>query len=250
MRRRLSFFCLLTTLLTASACATSRGVYHTVQPGETIYRIAEAYDVDQKTLARWNGIDDPRRLQVGQQVFVPGAKRPRDVRAIASGDSAFESSRERATGGRWERRESRPDNSQTASIRPETVAPPRTNGITLRWPVRGDLTSRYGFRNGIHHDGLDIGAREGTDVVAAGDGRVIYAGDELSGYGNLIIIRHAGDLSTVYAHNRDILVKKGDFVTAGERIATVGSTGKASGPHLHFEVRRGKKAVDPLPFLP
>ncbi len=110
--------------------------------------------------------------------------------------------------------------------------------------------SGFGFRGGLHHDGIDIAAAEGTSIAAGADGRVLYADDGLPGYGNMIIIRHVGEYSTVYAHCRELMVKKGDFVSAGEAIATVGQTGRASGPHLHFEVRAGKKPVDPAGFLP
>lgn len=235
----------LLVFLVAGGCGTHRGIYHTVQPGENIYRIALAYDVPQEALLTWNGISDPAALRVGEQLFIPGASTPKDVQLPRS-----------RTGGNP--REPRPSWAQRTTVReaPQREAslkptPARSNpGIRLRMPVNGTRVSAFGFRNGLHHDGLDIAAPEGTPVVAAADGRVLYSGDKLSGYGNLLIIRHAGSYSTVYAHNRDLLVKTGDFVSAGDRIATVGQTGRASGPHLHFEVRDGKKAVDPSPFLP
>jgi lipoprotein NlpD len=100
------------------------------------------------------------------------------------------------------------------------------------------------------HDGIDIGAKEGTPVYAAAAGEVVYSDQRLSGYGKLIIVRHSQDMFTAYAHNQRNLVRKGDRVKKGDVIARVGKTGRASGSHLHFEVRRGSTPVDPLAYLP
>ncbi len=100
------------------------------------------------------------------------------------------------------------------------------------------------------HEGVDISAPKGTGVLAADDGKVVYSDNSIRGYGNMIIIKHAGKLTTVYAHNRVNLVDTGDFVKKGQKIAEVGATGRASGPHLHFEVRIGEKPVDPEFYLP
>lgn len=118
------------------------------------------------------------------------------------------------------------------------------------WPVKGGIvTSRFGNRRGRHHDGIDISAKRGTPVLAAKDGKVVYAG-RLSGYGNLIILKHKKNLFTAYAHSDSNKVSKGDRVKQGNIIATVGRTGRASGPHLHFEVRNKTNARNPLFFLP
>jgi murein DD-endopeptidase MepM/ murein hydrolase activator NlpD len=125
----------------------------------------------------------------------------------------------------------------------------------LLWPTfGGELVSGFGRRSGTFHDGLDIAAPTGTPVRAAHDGVVVYSSNELSGYGNLIILQSSSSLITVYGHNSRLLVKKGEKVRKGDTIARVGATGRAQGPHLHFEVRmRDRKgryvAVDPLPLL-
>jgi len=120
----------------------------------------------------------------------------------------------------------------------------------LIWPVNGGIvTSRFGNRRGRHHDGIDISAKRGTPIKAASSGKVVYAG-RLSGYGNLIILKHRKNLFTAYAHADSNKVSKGDKVRQGAIIATVGRTGRASGPHLHFEVRDKTKARNPLFFLP
>jgi murein DD-endopeptidase MepM/ murein hydrolase activator NlpD len=130
----------------------------------------------------------------------------------------------------------------------------------LNWPVDGIITSRFGIRGGrlvdgvVHggrmHDGIDIAAPEGTKVIASEAGTVIYADNKQRGYGNMIMLKHDNGVVTIYAHNRENLVKEGDHVPKGQVIATVGQTGRADGPNLHFEVRVGVKPQNPLLYLP
>lgn len=121
----------------------------------------------------------------------------------------------------------------------------------LAWPVPSSkkLTSKFGKRWGRSHEGIDIAARRGTAIVAAESGVVIYSGNDLGGYGNLTIISHEGGLFSIYAHAKRNYTRKGDRVHRGQVIAEVGTTGKSTGPHLHFEVRYDSKALDPLNFL-
>jgi len=121
--------------------------------------------------------------------------------------------------------------------------------VTFEWPVEGIFMSKFGPRRGRHHDGIDVSAPAGTPIKAAADGKVIFSG-RFCGYGNLILLRHDNDYFTAYAHNRANLVDEGKRVAQGEVIAEVGRTGRTTGNHLHFEVRRGQKAMDPLSFLP
>ncbi len=119
------------------------------------------------------------------------------------------------------------------------------------WPVDGGrINSFYGWRSSRRfHDGIDIIAPSGTNVFASKSGEVIYSSNKIRGYGNMVVIRHNSGYSTVYAHNKTNLVKKGDIVKQGDIIAQVGSTGHSSGPHSHFEVRKGKYSVEPLKYL-
>ncbi|MEE2961054.1 MAG: peptidoglycan DD-metalloendopeptidase family protein [Myxococcota bacterium] len=119
----------------------------------------------------------------------------------------------------------------------------------LRWPVQGIVTRGYGKRRGKEHDGIDIAAKKGSPVHVASSGTVVYA-KRHGGYGNLVVVKHANSLVTIYAHNLKNLVKKGDKVRLGQSIALVGDTGAATGSHLHFEVRRGALPQNPLNFLP
>jgi murein DD-endopeptidase MepM/ murein hydrolase activator NlpD len=119
----------------------------------------------------------------------------------------------------------------------------------MLWPVDGTLSSPFGRREGREHDGIDLAVAEDTPVRAACDGVVAYAGNGMRGYGNVIIVQHPGALATVYAHNHELAVRQGDLVTRGEIIARSGQTGRVTGPHLHFEVRKDSIACDPLGYL-
>ena len=205
---------------------SASGVWHVVQPGENLYRIARYYGVDARELQHLNDIDDVANLRVGREIWIPGdpAMRSPSGPLVPPPEVQREMNRRRA-GGRAVRA-----------------------GGALSWPARGTLTSRYGPRWGRMHQGLDIGARPGTPIYSAGAGRVIYSG-RLGSYGNVVIVRHE-ELATVYAHNRKNRVRKGDRVRQGDLIAEVGASGNATGPHLHFEVRKNDRPLDPLRYLP
>ena len=120
----------------------------------------------------------------------------------------------------------------------------------LIWPAKGTLTSRFGMRNGRKHEGIDIGAPKGTPVRAAASGQVVFSGWGPTGYGKMIIIKHQHHLTTLYAHNSKLIAKKGTRVKQGQKISLIGSTGRSTGPHLHFEVRNNTHAKDPIKYLP
>jgi murein DD-endopeptidase MepM/ murein hydrolase activator NlpD len=147
---------------------------------------------------------------------------------------------------------------QQASLSPPPVtappaapaAPPHT-GLGFQWPVRGTILVGYGpGSGGTQNDGINIGAAAGAIVVAANDGVVAYAGNELRGFGNLVLVKHADGWTTAYAHCETLLVKRGDRVRRGQPIAKVGQTGAVSEPQLHFEMRRGVQPLDPVGYLP
>lgn len=141
---------------------------------------------------------------------------------------------------------------QTASVAP-TKTTPQAVGAAPRfsWPVNGSILSDYGpKKGGRHNDGLNIGAPMGTPVRAAAAGEVVYTGDKVAGFGNLILIRHSGGYASAYAHVQNPLIKRGQQVAAGQAIASVGKTGNVSSPQVHFEIRKGTQAVNPKPYLP
>ncbi|WP_430512371.1 peptidoglycan DD-metalloendopeptidase family protein [Pannonibacter phragmitetus] len=136
---------------------------------------------------------------------------------------------------------------QVASIDPEETS----GGQMFRWPVRGRVISEFGSKpGGARNDGINLAVPEGTPVKAAGDGSVIYAGNELQGFGNLVLIRHADGWVSAYAHNSEILVKRGDEVQRGQVISKAGATGNVNQPQVHFELRQGNRPVDPTRYLP
>ena len=198
------------------------GVYHTVTAGETLFRIGKAYGIAYQELARVNGIKDAGQIRVGQRIFIPGVTQPVPVETITPAETP-----------------------------PAVSAPadPVPGFETFIWPVSGTINSGFGPRGLSFHDGIDIAAPEGTPIKAIEDGEVIYS-DQLRGYGNMVILRHPGGIVSVYAHNESNLVRQGQRVVRGEIIARVGSTGRVSGPHLHFEIRKDNAAQDPLRYLP
>src|ERR1051325_5284551 len=201
----------------------NEGIYHVVKAGENLYRIGRAYDLSHEELARVNGLRDAGQIYVGQRIFIPGATRQLPIDVLTP-------------------------------LQPENQVPLPAQPLDIQdekfiWPVVGSVNSGFGPRSGSFHDGIDIGAPAGTPIRAIERGEVIYS-DQLRGYGNIVIIRHAEGIVSVYAHNDVNLAKQGQVVSRGEIIAKVGSTGRVTGPHLHFEIRKNNTAQDPLRFLP
>ncbi len=198
-------------------------MFHVVQPGQTLWRIARAYGVPLETLARANAIADPTRLPAGRAVFVPGASAPIEVAPYPA-----------------------PVPSPGAALAEPPPAP-----VAFSWPVeRGQFLSCFGApRGGRRHSGVDIRAARGAPVLAARDGIVVFSGASGNGYGRVVVIDHEDGFQTVYAHNDRELVEAGRRVRAGEPIALVGRTGNATADHLHFEIRRERAPVDPRPYL-
>jgi len=198
-------------------------VFHVVKPGENLFRIGKAYDVSFEELAKANRLKDASQIYVGQKLLIPGASRQLPVDTIAP--------------------------IEAAPVSRNAPPPAEVNDELLLWPVSGTINSTYGPRGSSFHDGIDIAATEGTPIQAIERGEVIYS-DQLRGYGNIVIVRHQSGIVSVYAHNQVNLVHEGQQVGKGEVIAKVGSTGRVTGPHLHFEIRKNNTAQDPLRYLP
>lgn len=221
--------------------------YHIVKKGDTLYSVSRQYNVDLTTLSRVNDLRSPYTLHVGQKLLLSGtiSGNSRSYQAAqdkkASVSSASKSKMAQTSGKKQAPKK--------VSSTPYT--PPKNRTAKFLWPVKGTVVSNFGvIGKGRKNDGINIKAARGTDVKAADKGTVAYAGNELKGFGNLILIKHTDGWITAYAHNDKLLVKKGQKVIKGEKIATVGSTGSVDSPQLHFEVRAGKKAVDPRKYLP
>lgn len=213
------------------------GVIHHVHAGETLWRIAQTYRVPIETILQENDLRDPSRLDEGTNLYIPGAKA--ELRVPPPGEAPV---------ARVEPRPARKIGPAGIPRAGKGELDPAARGEALAWPAPGVLISGFGVRERDHHEGIDLACPEGTPVRAADDGVVLFAGEQ-RGYGNLVLLAHDGDLVTVYAHNSENLVSKGDKVGRGEEIARVGHTGNATGPHLHFEVRLNARPRDPLGFL-
>jgi len=200
---------------------------HMVGRGDTVYNISRRYGVQQSELVRLNQIAPPYTIKLGQVLTVPPPAPPPTPAPAQSQPQA------------------RPSSKGLALAEP----PPRA-GRGFLWPVKGRVVSRFGAKQGgLHNDGINIAASRGTEIRAAENGVVAYAGNELRGFGNLLLIKHAGGWMTAYAHNDRLLVGRGERVRRGQVVARLGSSGSVATPQLHFEIRRGTKAVNPSPLL-
>ncbi|CAB3779785.1 hypothetical protein LMG28688_00925 [Paraburkholderia caffeinitolerans] len=223
--------------------------YYRVKPGDTLYRIALENGQNYRDVATWNNLTNPNQIEVDQLLRVAppngASSAPGVVAALAPGAQSGSAAAMPPIYG-----------SGAGAPPPVAAVPPPASGgdmaaapagnITLAWPVRGPVLNRF---DDAKNKGINIGGATGDPVKAAGDGRVVYAGNGLRGYGNLIIIKHDATFLTAYAHNRTLMVKEGDAVTKGQKIAEMGNT-DSDRVMLHFEVRRQGKPVDPMKYLP
>ena len=211
---------------------------YTVKKGDTLASIARRYHTNYKALAQKNNIKEPYNLHVGQKIIVSASSAPVQKNTFKNTtpvkkQSGVQNQTERTT--------------QTSNAAPVSTK----RSAKFMWPVSGKVISSFGATGkGRKNDGINISAPLGTTVKAGDKGTVAYAGNGLKGFGNLILLKHSDGYITAYAHNEKILVQKGQTVQRGEKIATVGQTGGVNKPQLHFEVRAGKKAVNPRNYLP
>jgi len=241
---KISLICLLLVLSgcfrTVVPYTPQRAEYasYQVRSGDTLGSIAKRHKLDYKTLARRNHLRAPYTIYVGQRLY---------LWRHAPKSTHLPMPKIHKKAHRHIVKKKAKSSRKAAKKLSRAV---HKGKVSLHWPVRGKISSKFGRRHGRPHDGIDIAAKEGTPVRAAAAGEVVYADHRLTGYGNLIIVRHSHDMFTAYAHNQRNLVHKGQRVKRGDTIARVGHTGRSSGSHLHFEVRRGPTPVNPLVYLP
>ena len=216
-----------------SARQTGKGARHTVSKGETLYSIAWRYGHDYKSLAAWNRIKPPFTIYPGQVIKLIPALKSRTQQPPPVTDKRS-------------RKPDRPTRDTTSPKKTAASSTPPAADIRWQWPARGKLLEPSTL---TAKKGISIGGRRGQKVVAAATGKVVYSGSGLRGYGNLIIIKHNDTYLSAYAHNRDLVVKEGETVKAGQQISTMGVDGKGA-PVLHFEIRKNGQPVDPLGQLP
>ena len=252
------------------------GALHTVAAGETLYSLGRKYGVSPFVIADANKLTTEKQLSLGQKIRIPGAKKaiekpvaddqvaavenvpvkPKPIKKKAplslagDEDTIAENTDEETAIGEVPK--------QVAVAKPKIKeqsaevadAAPVVAGLNLRWPLKGKVISGFGAKpDGLKNEGINIAVPEGTSVRAADGGVVAYAGNELKGYGNLVLIRHPGGYVTAYAHAKELFVKRGDKVARGDVIAKAGQTGAVTSPQLHFEVRKGATALDPIKFI-
>jgi len=269
-----------TTERTAPKPASTGGV-HTVTPGETVYALGRRYNVRPNDIIAANNLQSPYELKIGQKVRIPGvavagaAPAPKATGSLPKAQTAtaapatpapapqqqasiqpapiksgIESSSLDAPEPQKTAYAPQASDESDAGTRAAVAEPAALSAGSFRWPVRGRVISSYGEKNdGGNNDGINISVPEGTSVRASENGVVAYAGNELKGYGNLVLIRHSDDWVTAYAHNSELMVKRGDVVSRGQVIAKAGQTGSVSTPQIHFELRKGSTPVDPLKHL-
>lgn len=232
MSKRFYILIMLVGSLIVAGCSSSSdsGSTYTVKRGDTLYAISRSTGTSVRDLARLNNISPPYTIEVGQRLNLSGSTKT----SSTSGKATTKSS------------------TKTAAVRPSSSVPqsswPPVGQRCWLWPASGKVILPYSTADG-GNKGIDISAARGTPVYAAGAGKVVYVGNQLRGYGNLIMIKHSEDYITAYAHNDTLLVNNGQSVKAGQKIATMGSTDAAS-VRLHFQIRYRATAIDPLRYLP
>jgi murein DD-endopeptidase MepM/ murein hydrolase activator NlpD len=230
------------------ASASSARHVHVVAAGDTLMKLSRRYGKPVSEIAKANHISPLTRLQIGTRITVPGG-RPVTVASAPSPEPIHAAPKQLAA-------IDPPHTARIASpepVQPETstkAAEPAGGLPSFRWPVRGRVIAGFGPKtNGQQNDGINLAVPEGTPIKAAEDGVVAYAGNELKGYGNLVLIRHGGGFVSAYAHASEILAKRGDQIKRGQVVARSGQTGNVTSPQLHFEIRKGATPVDPVQFL-
>jgi murein DD-endopeptidase MepM/ murein hydrolase activator NlpD len=236
----------------------ANAIVHVVVAGDTLHSIARRYGKSELILARTNNLRPNEPMRVGEHIIIPDAREklraeappPRVMQNVANLQSSNSAWRT-APVEQQPAKSPKPTEQTPAKETTVKAAEPAGSLPSFRWPARGSVISGFGPQpSGLQNDGIDIAMPDGTPIKAADDGVVTYAGDELKGYGNLVLIRHASTgYVTAYAHANEILVKHGDTVKRGQVIARSGATGTVKEPELHFEIRKGATPVDPSQFL-
>ncbi|MDO9079639.1 MAG: M23 family metallopeptidase, partial [Desulfuromonadales bacterium] len=237
-------------------CSTP-GIYHPVQSGETLGQIARAYGKSETQLARVNGISSPQSLQKGERLFIPGAtslRRTNSPSSVAkqSGSLPKQAAIKLVPSPASKKTQNKADLalSQKSNEQKVQSSPPKVVPGSFTWPLQGALLRRFGDPLPFPCKGVEIAAPPGTPVLAAANGRVIYSGDGISSFGNMIILQHDGDFYTVYAFAQKIFAETGSSVRQKERIALSGVPPQGRSPRLYFELRHHKEPIDPTFYLP
>jgi murein DD-endopeptidase MepM/ murein hydrolase activator NlpD len=223
--------------------------------------ISRLYSQPVSKIARANGLTTDTKLRIGQRVAIPGVAqsqinnaktRQQPAQAVAAAKPAHAPQPAKPEAAPQKVAAAEPAASVNLAT-PAANSPEAETGSgtpSFRWPVRGRVISGFGAKvGGQQNDGINLSVPEGTSIKAAEDGVVAYAGNELKGYGNLVLVRHSSGFVTAYAHASEVLVKRGDRVKRGQIIARAGQTGNVTAPQVHFEIRKGSTPIDPMQYL-
>ena len=237
----------------AVASARAAESVHIVAPGESMLGIARRHGVTITALARANKIQPYAKISIGERLTIPGGRPAVVERPVAAAPQLAKPNtvpaEKVASAPVQNARIATPETHTTTESLPRT-AEAAGSLPSFRWPVKARITGPFGAKiNGATNDGINLAVPEGTPVKAADDGVVAYAGNELKGYGNLVLVRHANGYVSAYANASELLVKRGDTVKRGQVIAHAGQTGNVTSPQLHFEIRKGSTPVDPTKYL-
>ncbi len=243
------------------AAAMAAPSAHVVNPGDTLISIARRNHIPVAELARANHIQTSAKLKLGSRLTVPGGRIAATapsatvaaVQPIATLPAAAPAARQVVASVHQPSArlaQAAPTAEEKEADTPVKASEATSALPTFRWPVRGKVITSYGAKtNGKSNDGINLAVPEGTPIKAAEDGVVAYSGNELKGYGNLVLVRHSNGYVTAYAHASELMVKRGDNIKRGQVIAKSGQSGEVGSPQLHFEIRKGSSPVDPLQFL-
>ncbi len=242
----------------ANSMKTAEAGTHVVGPGESLSKIAHRYHVPLVEMAKANHIEPYAKIKMGDRLVVPGHAGALAQRPAPRAEPAQVLAEPKTPPAAPQKVASLEPTHTARVLTPATETPDADSGAKtadaatpgFRWPVRGRIIAGFGPKtNGQQNDGINLAVPEGTPVKAAEDGVVAYAGNELKGYGNLVLVRHANGFVTAYAHASELMVKRGDQIKRGQVIARSGQTGTVTSPQLHFEIRKGSAPVDPTQYL-
>jgi murein DD-endopeptidase MepM/ murein hydrolase activator NlpD len=238
----------------ATRPAQTAETLHIVAPGESLIGISRKYGVPLTTLAKANKIEPYHKVAMGERITIPGhhaQPQPQQKQAAAPRIEKPQVAPPQTVASIPPQQNARVATPEPAAHdTPVKSAEPAGAMPSFRWPVHGRVISQFGAKtNGQSNDGINVAVPEGTPVKATEDGVVAYAGNELKGYGNLVLVRHSNGYVSAYAHASEILVKRGDTIKRGQTIARAGQTGNVTSPQLHFEIRKGSTPVDPTQYL-
>ena len=252
------------------------GTNYLVKKGDNLYSISRKFKISIQELIRKNNIVEPYKIFPNQKIFIP----KNYIHKVKKGDTLYSISRKYETNifelskinnikdinnlvegqklkisneifykKKVKNAKNKINKKKEKKKLKKTLNKSKDKAMFL-WPVKGEIVSSYGKnKQGFYNDGININSREGSKVISSADGKVIYSGNEIPGYGNLVLIKHSKNWITAYAHLNEVFIQKGKIVKRGEKIGSVGSTGNVQTPQLHFEIRKGKESVDPMRLL-